>query len=350
MAVTVETIRLLRRIRIVLDAHVSVVDEDLVRAWSNAWQQIASEWEAAIAELQELRDDGKWPTRAQMRRAERATKALFLTRQALNDLAELAGVRIVQSIDDVVGVAQEYLQVIASQYPRQAGGIATVVGELTRADARQIDAIVRRTTDSVISFTRPLSMEAYGQMNSALIRGVQLGQSPQKVATRLLARLEGRFNGGLTRALVVARTELLDAHRAAAKAQHKANASVLAGWQWYSVLDTRTCPSCWSQHGTVHALSESGPHDHQQGRCVRLPITKPWSDLGFDDIKEPASLVPDAQERFASLTRAQQLQVMGARRLGLLDAGDIDWADLSTLRKTRGWRDSYGVTPIADLV
>jgi hypothetical protein len=349
MAVTRETLRLLREIRFYLDQAVDEATEDLVRAWSRAWDQLVVEWDAAIAELQDLRDDGLWPTRAQVRRAERTTKALFLTRQALNDLAQLAGVRIAQVVPDVVGLAQDYLDVIASQYPRQAGGISTVAANLTRADQRQIEAIVRRTSGSIVSMLRPLSGEATGALYSGLVRGVSLGYSPGTVATRLLRRLEGAFNGGLTRAMVIARTELLDAHRAAAKLEHQANASVLQGWQWFATLDTKTCPSCWSQHGTVHDLTESGPDDHQQGRCARLPVTRSWSELGFD-IPEPPSLVPDAEDVFASLTRAQQLQVMGAQRLALLDAGDIDWSDLSVLRTTRGWRDSYGVAPLSALV
>jgi hypothetical protein len=36
--------------------------------------------------------------------------------------------------------------------------------------------------------------------------------------------------------------------------------------------------------------------------------------------------------------------------LKLLQDGNITWADLSAKRETAGWRDSYGVTPIKDLV
>ena len=127
---------------------------------------------------------------------------------------------------------------------------------------------------------------------------------------------------------------------------------MLDGWVWHAEITgpsrTRTCPSCWAKHGTLHPMSEPGPIDHHQGRCSRTPKTKSWADLGFD-IPEPADETPDARETFDGLPEADRIAIMGRRRLQLLDAGDIKWADLSQLRTTRGWRDSYGVRPVKDL-
>src|SRR3546814_11471968 len=74
---------------------------------------------------------------------------------------------------------------------------------------------------------------------------------------------------------------------------------------WVAQLDRRTCPSCWSQHGSKHALDEPGPLDHQQGRCARLPVTRSWRDLGFD-IDDPPSVVPDAETTFRGMRRGDQ--------------------------------------------
>lgn len=346
MAIRRETLHLLGSIRIAIDDIVDLATDDLVYAWVRAWNELYAEWAATIAELTEMRVKGRWPSRTQVLRAERVAKALFATRQALDSLADNAGVRIVQSLHDLVD-AEDYLDLIASQFPDTQAG-AQLTAELLRADARQIEAIVRRTSDNIVSQLRPIGMRAEGRMRSVLVRGVATGLHPRRVATLMLRRLEGGFNGGLSRTLVISRTEMLDAHRAAAAATQKANTDVLTGWQWVATLDTKTCPSCWSQHGSMHDLTESGPLDHQQGRCFRLPVTKTWADLGFD-IPEPASLVPDAEDVFASLSRAQQLEVMGTQRLELLNSGAIGWDDLSQLRRTSGWRDSFGVTPLRTL-
>jgi SPP1 gp7 family putative phage head morphogenesis protein len=165
-----------------------------------------------------------------------------------------------------------------------------------------------------------------------------------------MAATQQRFEGGLTRALTIARTETLDAHRAATKASEKANKDILQEWEWHAALNARTCPSCWAKHGTRYPLDQDGPNDHQNGRCARVSVTKSWADLGFKGIDEPAPLTPDAQTEFNNLTPDTQRRIMGAQRLDLLQSGKVKWADLSTVKHTDGWRDSFVVTPVKDLI
>lgn len=349
MAVSKRTLRLLAGMRIQIDRNVDATTAELARAWATAWNEVAPEWQAAIDELVRMGKDGKWPTRRQVLRAERAARAIEVTREALDELAKTAGVTITKALPDVVDLTDTiHRQLIASQYPAQAGAQATLTASFARVDPKAAAAIVKRSTQQITSLTRPLSADAAQAMRSSLIRGVLIGENPNKAASRMLSRVQSDFDGGLTRAKVIARTEILDAHRDAGLESDKANEKVLGGWEWISALDKRTCPSCWSQHGTRHPLNEAGPLDHQQGRCSRLPVTKSWRELGFD-VDEPASLLPDAEATFRALPKADQAAIMGKARLDLLDSGKASWADLSTRRSTDGWRDSFAPTPLSDL-
>ncbi len=91
-------------------------------------------------------------------------------------------------------------------------------------------------------------------------------------------------------------------------------------------------------HGTEHNLDETGPNDHQQGRCARVPKVKTWRELGFD-LDEPQDVTPDARAWFEGLSREDQVKVMGPDRLAALDAG-VPWHELAQRRVNRGWRDS----------
>lgn len=349
MAVSKRTLRLLAGMRIQIGKTVDAATEEVARAWGAAWNEVAPEWQAAIDELIRMGNDGKWPTRMQVLRAERAARALEVTKAALDDLATNSGVTVTRTLPDVVALTETiHRQLIASQYPAQAGSQATLTASFARVDSKAAAAIVKRSTQRITALHRPLSAEATQAMKSSLIRGVLIGENPNRAASRMIARVKGDFDGGLVRAKVIARTEILDAHREAGLASDKANADVLQGWQWIAELDARTCPSCWVQHGSIHDLDEAGPLDHQQGRCARLPATKPWRDLGFD-LDEPASLLPDAEQTFRAMPRDDQLAVMGKARLDLLDKGQVSWADLSTRRTTAGWRDSFAPTPVSDL-
>lgn len=350
MGVNRRTLRFLKGMRIEIDATVNREVIELVRAWGAAWNEIQSEWTEAIDDLVAASKDNRWPSRAQIRRAERAKKALQVTREAIDDLAYDFNLRVLSEVQTLTGIASAWeAKLIGSQLPRSEGTDAELAVRFDRVDKEALEAIVERTTGRIESLTRPLSRQAVSAMQSSLIRGIAIGDNPRTAAARMLQRVEGDFNGGRNRALVIARTEMLDAYRASARAQDLANASMLRGWQWVARLDRRTCPSCWAMHGTTHDVTDPGPLDHQQGRCARLPRTKGWDELGFD-VDEPADILPIARDVFDQMPRADQLAVLGPRKLAMLDAEQIGFEDLTKRRSTDGWRDSYVPTTMHDLI
>lgn len=343
MAVSRETLRLVHGLRLTMLKQLGATDEAIVKAWGRAWNEIAGEWDAAVTDLVAASKDGAWPSRATVLREQRARNALKVTREALMDLAKDLPVTVTDVLPDAVAAQLDsQAAVLTSQLPARSD---VVVSQL---DPKQLSAIVERTSKQVTSLSLPMAARTEAAMKAALIKGVAVGDNPRKVASDMVARVHGAFEGGKARALVIARTETLDAHRTAAQRQHAANADTLDGWVWWCALDKRSCPSCWAMHGTVHGLDVQGPNDHQQGRCARVPKVKPWKDLGIT-APEPVDLTPDAETVFAGLSRADQVAVMGEQRLALLNAGKVSWSDLSTKRSTDGWRDSFVPTPVTDL-
>ncbi len=350
MSINDETLRLAKQMRVAIDRHVNQAVRDLVKAWALAWDEIHDAWVAAVADLAAASTDGAWPSQWQLARSERAQAALAAATEQIAGLGQLTGVTVTDAVGRIVEATPEWqARIITSEMPRQAGTTAELIARFNRADPLSLSAIVQRTTQQITADAWRMTYTTTEQMHRTLIRGIALGDNPRKTAREMLRRSEGAFNGGLTRALTIARTETLDAHRAGSAVAQLANSDVLAGWTWLAQLDTRTCPSCWAQHGTEHDLTEQGPDDHQQGRCARLPRTKTWAELGFTGITEPASILPDAQAVFADLTRADQLAVMGPARLKALDGG-VPFADLTQRRTTPGWRDSWTPTPALALL
>lgn len=352
MTVTDETLSTLAAMRYATAARVDSVTQDLELAWARAWNEVSREWEDAVADLVAASQDGKWPSPTKVRRAKRAMAALETTRKLLDDLGGMVPARIVADLDVLVeDVTAWQRRLAATQYPPTAGGTAVVAATLERVDPDAIRAIVERVSGNVRDRTWPLSTQAEAAMRSTLIRGITVGNSPETAAREMVNRVRGDFNGGLNRARVIARTELLDAHRAAGRAQQDRlhAAGVVTGWTWMANLDIRTCPSCIAMHGTEHPASVAGPLDHQQGRCDRLPKTASWADLGFPDIEEPPSILPDARAWFDDLPQSDRERIMGATRLELLDSGAVKWEDLATRRETPDWRPSYAPTPVGKL-
>lgn len=346
MAITPETLALAADAR---KAAKSLSDQqvrDLVGAWVNTWQLLEPEYAASIGEVLAAADTG-YVSQAKVRANARLRQTLEITLAELQGLADHANVTITASLPQAIALGGAgTTAVITSQLPATGAGL---VASWDRVDPNALAAIVKRSTEQITSGTRPLAADAVRSMRANLIRGVAVGDNPRVTARRMVKQAESGFNGGLNRALVIARTETLDAHRAGSLLAAKQNKDILTKWIWSASLDARTCPSCLANHGTEHEIDEPGPIDHHQGRCARVDKTLTWAELGFTGITEPADVFPDAKEWFDNLTPDTQRTIMGPERLALLQSGQVGWNDLTTRKTTDGWRDSMHVTPVTDL-
>lgn len=342
MAATATTLRLAKKVRAELLKVTDGQARTMTKAWVDAWDAVAGDLELAVAQLIVDADAGT-VTQAQALRSSRLQKALELIGNRLTDVVDTTSARLVSDLPGIVRAAGEAQEaIIASQLPKDQRDALT---GWDRVDPRQVEAIVQRSTQTITSSMWPISAEADAVIRRELVRGIASGLNPRAMASRMVQGAEGGFNGGLTRALNIARTEALDAHRAAAKVAHDANSDVLAGWIWLTSLSSRVCPACLGMSGTEHPLSEPGPDGHQSCRCSRMPKTKTWRELGID-IDEPAPVTPDAGEWFSSQDVATQKQILGPARYAAWKRGDYPMSKWAVARSNEGWRRSYVTSPL----
>ena len=296
-----------------------------VRAWSDIEAELLREWPASRA--------------GQRRRLEQARR---MAAARVIEAVEATGVTLTASARSMIERGmweQPYL--IAPQLPPQ------LHATLIRPPGVEVDLMVARVQQQITARTYELSAEATAAMRRALVLGVAKGENPRETARQMVAQARDAFNGGLNRAQVIARTEMIDAHRGAAEASQNANADVLAGWEWHAQLGPRTCPSCIAQHGRLHDLDEPGPLDHQQGRCARVPVTKTWAELGFPGIEEPRPRTQTGQEWFEQQPESVQRSILGPKRYEAWLEGDYPPEAWSVRKTTDGWRDSFHVGAVA---
>lgn len=342
MSITAETLQVLDAYRAATTRLTDVHTRTLVAAWANGWNAVADELADAIEEL----TAGPFPPPAsKVRRSARLAASLDAIGSQLDDLARQAGVVIVGDLPtalELAGAANAGL--ISTQLPPGVGGM--VVAGWDRVDRRAIAAIIARTSERIHALSMPLSGEAVASMRRSLVRGLAAGDNPRSTAVRMFRETEGTFNGGLTRALTIARTETLDAMREAARLSDAANADVLTGtWTWTASMSPRTCPACWAMHGSIFPQSEPGPEGHPNCRCARVPRTKTWAELGFEGIEEPPSLLPDAEAVFGSLSAEEQRGILGRRRFEAWQAGEYPMDAWARKVDNPDWRPSWMMTP-----
>ena len=348
MATGRETLRLTRTLRTDIGALADRAVRSLTTAWGKAWRRPARAVRRAVTDIVALATKlGRWPTPWEIARLATVSTALIRAETELLGLAQRTGaVAADAAANAITATVTAEPHILAAHLPRTERAAAAKTFD--RVTDSAVEMMVRRTRDRIVARSWPLSDAAVLAMRRELVRGVATDSGPREAARRMVDAVGGAFNGGLARAVTIAQTEILDAHRAAARAVHMANGDVLVGWRWQSDLSARSCVACWSMHGRLFPVDAPGPEGHPGCRCVRAAVLRPWAELGIQ-LDEPADVFPDAEARFNSLTAADQLAVLGPARLDLYRSGRIVWADLATRRDSRDWRPSYIPTPLADL-
>lgn len=339
MSINRATLRIEREMHALTGTILDAQTRALVEAWVIAWDQVVAQVDAAALELANAAQGGR-VTRTMVIRSRRAQAALEAVAAALDGLSAQTG-RVISAdlVQAITAAAAAEVDMVASQLTGSRR--AELAASLVRADPRQIQAMIERATQRITALSYPIGPEATAAIRRELLRGIAVGENPLPVARRMVRGIEDRFNGGLQRALVISRTEMLSAMREASYQADQANKSVLTGWTWMAHLDLSTCPSCVGMHGQEFPVEEPGPYDHQQGRCARVPKTKTWEELGFPGVQDPADLTPDADEWFDGLTDDQQQSLLGPARFDAWKAGEYPRDQWSTRRENPGWRDSY---------
>lgn len=341
MALTPETFEVLKQSREYLLQRSNDVTYGLTQAWVDAWDSIQPELEAAARGLA-----GSDPRSALL--ARRAALVGDTAGVLVSDALYATGEGMSSAMVAAVANAEKQ-QILAASTQVPPDQAASFGASLNRVDPLQLEAIVMRGTEAIMVGWSAMPVHVQSAVRTNLFKGVAFGLHPTVVARKIMDNAQGAFAGGLSRAIRVARTEMLDAHRNASGAWRQSNKNVLAGWRWLATLDTRTCPSCLAKNGNLYEVDDPGPLDHPNGRCDAVPETKSWKDLGIDGVEEPPSTFPDARAWYDGLSPEAQKSIMGPSRQALLADGKIGWDDLSTRVSSRGWRDSYTTTSLRDL-
>jgi len=155
--------------------------------------------------------------------------------------------------------------------------------------------------------------------------------------TKIYVKMKDGLTAGLNKALTIARTEQMRVYRQANRQQMKAS-GVVSGYMRVATRDDRVCPACLALDGARYGIDEVMP-EHPQGRCAQVPVVMGIAPPQWQ--KGPAWL--------AEQPEATQRNILGKQRFDLYRAGDVDLAQMVTIRRDGEWGRSTQVTPVAAL-
>jgi len=257
MAVRREALTLARKSRDEVDEALAQATRALTIAWAKSWDDLEADFSRAFGDLVSNGPGDRGLSRVRVRQDERLQYAMGRVSRSLGDLMTTARTETGNVVKIAVTVGDRVQRdIIAAQLPPDHRDL------VTESRAGDLAALITRASRRVSVLTRNLPNVIDRGMREAIARVAMARLKPDASQT-LLRQAEASFNTGLTHALMIARTEALDAHRQAAALSQARQAEVLNGWIWLARLDRWTCPACFVMHGSTHALDEMGPDGHQ---------------------------------------------------------------------------------------
>lgn len=351
-------------LQVKLARSVDPVTAAMVQAYARAWQQIRDELLASIgeAEVEAMLVGQAGPAGMRTRRLQRALDQLTVQLQQLDQIAGVSVAGAVPAMATAPGLA------LASIMRLSGHGVPGF-------SDRALQRLIQRASGAIVSDYAKLSRGAEEALREALVRGMALGQGPRDVAERMVDRarqqaaaryaltpeqvddlrragvaedvtaaVDGAFGGHKNRALVIARTELIDASRAATSLSY-VESGLVVGWRWLCAMDRRTCPACWGMHNTVVEDPAQFQYGHQQCRCTQVPVLR-GEDLAASDMGDPDVLLRRALRGPGAATLRESF---GATRIKYLQQGG-SVRDMAVRRENPSWRPAYVVKPVRDLI
>jgi SPP1 gp7 family putative phage head morphogenesis protein len=311
---------------------------ELVRVYGDAWRRIRAELERLHTEYEGAKARGEKPGPDWIYQYNRARSFRDQVERELLTFAQYADGKIreqqLEAIEAAESHAERLTRLILGNPP---AGLAI---DWNRIDRAAVETLLGMTQADSPLHRLLMSISADGAQTAAdaLVRGMLLGQNPREVARDL----RGALGSTLSRALTIARTETLRAHREATRASYQANSDIVKGWVWHSALDTRTCAACWTMHGTEHRLDEV-LDDHPNGRCAMIPKTATWGEIGAEygiDLSGIPDTNPEIESGislFEKLPIEQQIVILGPAKYAAWKDGKFTLSDLVGRKRSREW-------------
>lgn len=339
-----EVVKVLLRFNRMLAALDATAANGMITAYGTAFKTLNSQTDALIAEVM-----GKQMSFAQMKKLERYKALLGQITREMNKFAAIAQGRIVEAQTGAVRIATAGTRTVVGAALSPGIDLA-VLGQAGIAwnvlPAEAFQAFVGMAGDGgpLATLLNQIGPTVRVGVTDALGEGIALGYSPRKTA-KIVQR---RVGMGLTRALTISRTETLRAYRESTRLQYAANPNIVKGYIRRSAQNARTCMACIALDGKRYPLTEA-LDEHVNGRCVLVPDTVTYKDLGLN-VKEPPSDPFSSRDWFNQQTPAVQSNMMGTGKFKAWKNGDFQLEDMARIDRNRVWGDQAVEKSLKQLV
>jgi SPP1 gp7 family putative phage head morphogenesis protein len=306
---------------------------EMVRVYGDAWKNIKKQIDILQQEYDLMRERGERPGPAWIYQYDRARAFRDQVERELLAFAQYAEANVREQQLEAIEAAEEHAEELVKRSLQDSG----LEVDWNRIDRQAVISLLGMTQKEspLHSLFTEISESGAQKAEDALVQGMILGKNPREVAVDVRKAL----GTSLSRALTIARTETLRAHREATRESYRVNSSVVNGWVWHAALDERTCITCWVMHGTEHSVNDL-LEGHVNCRCAMLPKTPSWDRVASIHDGDKLVVRPGLQE-FEDLPDEKKEKILGSRAFQAYKEQKIQPYQLVTYSRSSVWGNSF---------
>lgn len=308
----------------------------LVTAYAQASERLQTQTTALLVQIQQARAQGQIVNLSWLHQALRLNKLQAQVTAEISRLLPFLDATITAQQQQAITLSQTHAQelMLAGLGPAPLEAQAIVRASFQQLPIGAIETMVGFSSDGapLRQLLSHLPGDASARVTEALTTAIIVGQHPRQTARDM----QDALGGNLSRALTISRTETVRAYREATRQTYEQNSEVVTGWTWIASLTSRSCLACVAMHGTEHKSSER-LNGHPNCRCVMVPITKSWAELGFTDIPDNRRPIEKGVDWFARQPASVQAEMMSKEALAAYQAGKIQLKDFVGVKRSQQW-------------
>lgn len=306
---------------------------DIVRAYGNIWQRLNSE---ILKLTRQYYDDTRGiSAQAWLQELGRLNILQAQVERELRTFAATASANIVYQQQEAIRMAGNHAFEMVDYVAKRAG-ISMI---WNRLDTDRLEQMV-----GMLQYGSPLSKILYGYGDKAgktigdsIITGIAMGIGPREIARNI----RGDMAGDLSRAMRIARTEIIRASREASREIYKANPDIVGGYIRRSARSERTCAACWALDGEKYPVDQP-LDDHPNGLCYEVPY--------LPDAAEMYNLDDTGSSAFEKLSNEQKQAILGPVKFEGFKQGLFGLKDLVGHMHSDDWGDGIQEKSLSSLL
>ena len=286
-----------------------VATQEMAQAYTVAMVPVMNRLKRITAQIEEMKANGEEPDAIMLMVQSQLQQNILTLREGLKEWKDKSVVAVSNGQRDSAMLANTQKQVVDLIQGTPPPG---VVVSWNPINEEAIQALVGYSGDGsplADLFDSVVSAHENG-IRDSLIAGTAAGLGPEALAGVMYSRVADPTNLSMTRARVIARTEMMRASRAANQMLFADNPGII-GYRRMAIQDSRACIACIGLSGTFHKVGDIMA-THPQCRCSQVPVTRSFAEIVGDKTIPDHNPPPLTGEMIMSgLTEADHRAILG---------------------------------------